>query len=183
MFDEFFAHEPAWRNLEVVMRFQSVKRWHMIDTTRGQTLAEHSANVSLLLFVIGVQCPQMFFGPAPMLMAYGLLHDLPEVLTGDIPTMTKGYVEHLDKLEDAVLPKLFEVGDPLPHVKMLIKLCDLADGIRFMRLHGIGITADHAKDGLKNQLDMMVQKLASVAPPEVVQHVNAYVMFYAYEYS
>lgn len=183
MFDEFFGHEPAWRDLEVVMRFQSVKRWHMIDTTRVQTLAEHSANVCLLLYVIGVKCPGMYFGPAAGLMPYGLVHDLPEVLTGDIPTMTKGHLSGLDELENIVLPQTFDLG-PIPSkIKMLVKLCDLADGIRFIRAHGIGTTAAHAQDGLKHQLDMMFDKFEAQVPQEVTLHVKAMVMFYAYEFS
>jgi hypothetical protein len=59
----FNAYPVDKAGIETVMRLHSVKRWHMIDTTRIQTLAEHSANVALLAFYIARTAPRMFFGP------------------------------------------------------------------------------------------------------------------------
>lgn len=181
--NEFYAFQNEDRGLEAVVRFHSVKRWHMIDTTRNQTLAEHSANVTLLAFYIAKKCPEMFFGPADSVVAAALVHDIAEVFMGDIPTITKPYLDRnaLNELENTVMPKVFEVECD-EKVKLLVKLCDLADGIRFIRVHGVDTTAQHAQAGLSRQF---IDKLADsrrIWPEKVADFVGHSVNFYAYEY-
>lgn len=173
--------------LEAVVRFHSVKRWHMIDTTRQQTLAEHSANVALLVYHISSQCPHMYFGPSGHAATYALLHDLPEVYTGDIPSHTKGFIDGIAELEVAVTPDYMvpksTVGVTSHGLNALTKLCDLADGIRFIRLHGVGATAKHAEAGLAGKFAAAITRAKDDWPAEVSDYVSKQVMLYAYEYS
>jgi len=181
MSNPFYAYGNDRADLEAVMRFHAVKRWHMIDTTRQQTLAEHSANDALLAFVIANKAPRMFFGPAENVTTAALVHDLGEVFTGDIPSHTKSAgVLHtrLHQLEQATLPKSLNII-PDDHIKGLIKVCDLADGIRFVRLHGVDITAKHAQIGLENQFSELIRVVAW--PSDVIDHVRSQAVFYAYE--
>lgn len=178
--DTHYAYGHDRAALEAVMRLQSVKRWHMIESTRIQTLAEHSANVAMLTYVVTKTCADMFFGPAENASAQALIHDVSEAFTGDIPTHTKRYLNsRLTDFEDQVTPTVFQCAVPV-EVRQLIKICDLADGIRFVRLHGVDITAKHAQKGLEEQL---VRKLneAEVWPQEVQRHVTESIRFYAYE--
>ena len=171
--------------LEAVMRFHSVKRWHMIDTTRIQTLAEHSANVALLAWYIAHTSPLVYFGTASGAAACGLLHDLPEVFTGDIPSHTKRHLDeegHVARLEQRVLPAVFDIIQ-MESCRQLVKICDIADGIRFIRLHGVDITAQHAQDGLEDQLERLKAVVEDDWPEAVFEHVFKNVMFYAYEFS
>lgn len=181
--DDFYAYGETAANLEAVMRFHAVKRWHMIDTTRQQTLAEHSANVALLAYTIAKSAPHMFFGGGTTVVAHALLHDLPEVFTGDIPSHTKRNIQGVTELENLVLPAFFnELSSE--NVRMLIKFCDLADGIRFIRLHGVDITSRHAREGLERQLLALRQRANEANwPPEILVHVSKMVHFYAYEIS
>jgi 5'-deoxynucleotidase YfbR-like HD superfamily hydrolase len=164
------------------MRLHSVKRWHMIDTTRVQTLAEHSANVAMLAFVVAKTCPRMFFGPAENVAAYAMMHDIGEAFTGDIPTHTKKYITNgqLKALEDNVTPALFKVDVSLDQ-KKLIKFCDLADGIRFIRLHGVDVTAEHAQAGLEEQMQWKIQESWEEWDRDIADHVRFTTRFYAYE--
>jgi len=121
MSNPFYAYGDDRSELESVMRFHAVKRWHMIDTTRQQTLAEHSANVALLAYVIANGAPQMFFGPAEGVTTAALVHDLGEVFTGDIPSHTKvagALHSRLSHLEKTTLPKALCLV-PDDHVKGL----------------------------------------------------------------
>lgn len=170
-------------DVEAVVRFSGVKRWHMINTQITQTLAEHSANVALLAFLIAKTTPGMFFGDSHSVATHALIHDLSEVFTGDIPTPTKRYIAGLDDLERKVTPTIFETR-PGKNQKMLIKLCDLGDGIRFIRLHGVDSTGQHAMNGLNAQYQQLKKDIVltddSVAWPRLVQDhvfekVNAYV--------
>lgn len=180
MLNKFLAYEPKRHALESVMRLQAVKRWHMIDTTRAQTLAEHSANVAMLVLLISKTAPINFFSGHAVIAA--LVHDLPEAFTGDIPSHTKKYLDGIHELEHATMNKVFDI-DMNDHDRLLIKLCDLADGIRFIRLHGVDMTADHARDGLEAQMQVKFDKdiVALEWPEHLVSHVKDHLVFYAYE--
>ena len=172
-----FPHDPE---IESVMRFGSVKRWHMLDTTKIQTLAEHSANVALLAHVIAYTAPGMHFGPSRDVALYALLHDIAEVFTGDIPTPTKRHLVGLDALETKVVSSILR-WEASEDIRIMVKLCDLADGIRFIRLHGVGPTGRHAMEGLIEQFDVLAIKAVSIWPPEVLSHVIEKAWFYAHE--
>lgn len=177
--NEFYANGEQRAGIEAVQRMQAVKRWHMIDTTRQQTLAEHSANVALLAWYIATTAPGMHFGPSDRIASLALRHDLAEVYTGDIPSHSKRHLAGLDELEDAVLPFVFKSDGVLPDQTLLIKLCDLADGIRFVRLHGVDITSKHAEDGLYKQLDAKLAE-ATRWPSPVLYYVTDAIRFYAF---
>lgn len=183
MAPEFQAYQKEDPALEAVMRFHAVKRWHMIDTTRTQTLAEHSANVALLAFYIAKEAPGMFFGPSEAVAVAGLIHDVPEVFMGDIPTVTKPHLNSIavKNLEFMLTPPPFvERADD--NTKLLVKLCDLADGIRFIRNHGVDVTARHAEAGLSQQFIAKLAHMRTIWPEEVAAFVTHAVNFYAYEY-
>jgi hypothetical protein len=186
----FFAYGQENAALEIVMRLHSVKRWHMIDTTRNQTLAEHTANVSLLAYTIAYTIGYPTFSHPSMIAMMGLFHDLGETVIGDIPTHTKqalgGARKHIDALESSVLPTMFNYTDitagPLPW-RLLVKVCDLADGIRFIRLHGVDVTARHAKEGLEAQLKERFEEAKEHWPEKDHVVVARMIHFYAYELS
>lgn len=180
--DTFYAYGIERAGIETAMRFHAVKRWHMIDTTRQQTLAEHSANVALLAYYLAMSSPLMWFGPATVVATLALIHDLAEAFTGDIPTHTKRLVEGVDQLEGRVLPSMFQLEAPR-NIRMLIKICDLVDGIRFIRLHGVDVTSRHAQEGLEAQLAEKFKDAEEEWPAEVVLHVRTNAKFYAYEFS
>lgn len=182
--NKFLAYGPERHTVETVMRLHAVKRWHMIDTTRQQTLAEHSANVALLAMMIARTAPIEYFDTWAVVAAAALVHDLEEAFTGDIPTHTKKHLQGLSGLEDSVRHPAFNVGVN-GNTKNLIKLCDLADGIRFVRLHGVDLTAEHAKEGLEDQLleRFYVAEHDLKWSEHLLQHVRNQVMFYAYEVS
>lgn len=182
MSNEHYAYGPEWADVETVMRLHAVKRWHMIDTTRVQTLAEHSANVAALVFGIARACPDMYFGPSLEAAGLALFHDVDEVFTGDIPTHTKRQLKGVKELERRTTPGTFWL-EPPERLRPLIKMCDLADGIRFIRLHGVDVTAKHAREGLEAQLFNLREQVRAEWPKEVFLHVGRWTAFYAYENS
>lgn len=184
MLSKFLAYEPARHALESVMRIQAVKRWHMIDTTRTQNLAEHSANVAMLAMLIALTASIEFFDTYTHVGAVALVHDLPEAFTGDIPSHTKKMLSGVDALERLVTPRHF-ILEARTSTMMLIKMCDIADGIRFIRLHGVDMTAVHAQKGLEEQMLKIFQSAKNDYdwPDHVIQHVKDHLIFYAYEHS
>lgn len=162
----------------------AVKRWHMIETTRIQTLAEHTANVGLLAWTIAHNSPGTFFQPLDVLLS-AMVHDLAEVFLGDIPTHSKPLigVPAIKAAESQVLPTIFRRQEAIKgsSESLLIKLCDLADGIRFIRLHGVDVTARHAQEGLEAQLANKFAEAGWEWPAPVFTHAFNLVVFYAYE--
>ena len=150
--DDFRVDTAVESGIEAVTRFQSIRRWHMVDTSRTQSIAEHSANVALLAYYIAHTCPDRYFGAAGQILLPALVHDLPEVFMGDIPTHTKKHLKGIDELEEMLTPPefLYEAPD---HHHLLIKLCDLADGIRFIERFGVDRVAIFAMQGLHAQLE------------------------------
>lgn len=168
--------------LEAVTRFQSIKRWHMIDTTRTQSIAEHSANVALLAYYIAVSAPGMYFGAGQTVLAPALLHDLPEVFCGDMPTHTKKYINGIKELEEKLTPAEFRPGMVCSDdQKLLIKLCDLADGMRFIEKYGVDRVAIFAMNGLDAQLQIKLTEARSRWPEEVFNVVNDIITKYLYQ--
>lgn len=180
MSNEFCVMRKGDAPIEAVMRLHSVKRWHMIDTTRTQNLAEHTANVAMLTLLLARTAPGMYFDVGDAVMA-ALVHDIGEVFVGDIPTMTKPYLTGIAELELEVTPKVLQTNVQAKE-KLLIKICDLADGIRFIRTHGVDITAKHAQEGLEARLrQCYIQAAGDHWPAEVVSRVRHVVNVYAYE--
>lgn len=181
---KFLAYEHEYHGLEAVMRLQSVKRWHMIETIRTQTLAEHSANVAMLAALIAHTAPIEYFSSPGDISIMALVHDMPEAFTGDIPSHSKKHVSGVDSLEKSVMPKQLARIAPTPSSNdaVLLKLCDLADGIRFIRIQGLDGTAVHAQEGLESQLTAKRMEMDTLGWPEHIRsHVMRHVLFYAYE--
>lgn len=183
--DEFYAYAEKFRGLEAIMRMQAVKRWHMIEATRTQTLAEHSINVALLAYHIAYTVPDHIFKVDLSFVMAALTHDMPESFTGDIPTYTKARIAGIKELEEDVMPVDFADYMISADARMLIKLCDIADGIRFIRLHGVDLTAKHAQKGLEQRLEKKYDeaKFDLHWPHTVFKHVITCLTFYAYENS
>jgi len=176
-----YPHNPE---LEVVMRMSAVKRWHMIDTTRTQNLAEHTANVALLSWLIAHSAPTIFFNPTQVLLS-AMVHDLGEAFLGDTPTHSKALIgkDLINRIESSILPAVYsaQIAEKDSPEAQLLKMCDLADGIRFVRLHGVDMTATHAQEGLEQQLSRLFTITAGEWPDEVWEFVYSNIVFYAYE--
>lgn len=182
---DHYAYGLDHTELEAIMRFHAVKRWHMIDTTRIQTIAEHSANVAALAYLIADKAPCCYFGMASGICTYALFHDMGETFTGDVPTPSKAFGDIrplFRELEQTLLPSVFQLN-VTDAARDMVKLCDLADSIRFIRLHGVDVTARHARTGLETQYRERIHVACETWPREVSEFVARSLQFYAYEFS
>lgn len=91
--------------LSEVMKLSNIKRWGIVEMSREQSVAEHSYNVAILSVAINNQIPENERDTKiDVLLEWALYHDLPEIMTGDIPTTIKKFID-LDKFDAKVLPK------------------------------------------------------------------------------
>lgn len=125
--------------VEDELSLSGVTRWHLVDTLKTQSVAEHSYNVMVIARAIYDSLPvtmasEPHSNGVPIKMAdvlyLAMNHDLDEVMTGDIPSPTKRYLrEQTKSLSDFALGKIMG-GDHVPQwgvdnrVDLIVKLAD-----------------------------------------------------------
>lgn len=172
-----------------LMRLQSVKRWGIIETTRPQSVAEHSFNVLWVALAVAYEYNQIVQeansqhrGPvrpidiAPASILGILLHDAEEVLTGDIPTPAKSVLksfsdEHLfARIKHTLGPEVVfsrTVHDPETYDTMLmyvIKIADLIESHYFLSQYGAGSHSERVSGELNARLFDYVRELDRIHP-------------------
>ena len=93
-------------------RMKHIDRWALMRNTRRENLSEHSADVAAIAHAIALIKNTRFGGAvnAERAAFLGLYHDMPEIITGDMPTPVK---YHSDALHDAFLQVENEACDRL----------------------------------------------------------------------
>lgn len=130
--------------LQDILRAGTIKRWHIVNTARVQTNAEHQYNVAILTQEI---CRRLGYAPSVslQLVALALVHDAGECKTGDIPTPAKRMLRSkLGAAFDAALA-VFDVENtqllPVPY-KTVLKCADYLDSMLFLKENKVGRHAD-----------------------------------------
>ena len=106
-----------------------VKRFHTVETIGQQTVAEHSFNVCLILLFItnGTASSE--------LLKAALYHDLPELITGDIPATAKWKSEALSLALTEVeqrFEKDFDLSVEISDSeKLLLKWADMYELVQY----------------------------------------------------
>lgn len=130
-------------------RASHIKRWHIVNTTVQQNLAEHQYNVATISLALRTRI-RGGVPPADFVLA-ALFHDAAEIRYGDIPTPGKQFIkafvddrELFDNMDSGILPSIpfsnFGVIDDLD--EKIIKLADLIEAAWWIRENGAGA---HAK--------------------------------------
>ena len=143
-----------------MLRAGSVKRFHIVNTTRVQTLAEHQYNVAIFAAEI---CRLMGFDDQTIasVTQLALLHDIGEVRTGDIPTPTKKVLRGAFGSDfDGVLAQFdaVDVSDLPAHIKAILKCADYLDSMFFLGEHKVGRHADAVMADILNDADDFFRK-------------------------
>lgn len=144
-------------NLRHRLRACHVKRWHIVECTKIQTVAEHSFNVAVIAEAI---CKAI--GAEKELRdevrEYAIHHDIPEVVLGDLPTSVKAVFG-----DDAIgeVEKVAEMLDPLSatnsfEVHRVVKLADLLDSVIFLAQHGVGTHARKVREVIIKDIGMLM---------------------------
>jgi hypothetical protein len=116
---------------------QGVKRWHTLELSAPQSLADHHWAVTMLLKMI---CPDAL----PVMTDWAMVHDMDELVSGDIPGHFKagmdekvlaGLNEEIHKRMPEWWRKLYWRAHLPNHGPYLLalKACDVADQARVAR--------------------------------------------------
>jgi len=108
-----------------------IKRWSIVRTIRSQSVAEHSYYVALmvprLLREYGVEDPKILLHA----VEYALMHDMNEVLTGDIATPIKKRLQP-DVFDNMSIEFGMKPAHPGELVMAAIKVADLFEAAAFL---------------------------------------------------
>jgi len=157
------------------LRACHVRRWHIVQTKREQTLAEHSFAVAV---ISGSLAAAMHWGGLLhserklSLLQHSLSHDILEVRTGDMPTPFKRVLEQvagkdvIDRAETLVDSDTAGTARTLANTQTdaIVKLADQIEAIFFLQDNGVGSHAIQVLDGLRKILADMVTEYESKFP-------------------
>lgn len=78
-------------------RMKNINRWSLMRNTSNESLSQHSHEVSALSHILAVLRNCRFGGNVNTERAalLGIYHDMPEILTGDMPTPVKYFNEEI----------------------------------------------------------------------------------------
>lgn len=148
-------------NLATQLRLSAVKRWGIVEMSRQQSVAEHSYNVTLVaLNLVGASVGHKGFSKEDesLLLTLCLVHDMPEVFSGDIPSTIKGaFKEELDDWETTSFPAFSATNASVhkrnPNIKLVIKVADIMESIIFAERYCIDIRKGRIIAGLYADID------------------------------
>jgi len=131
-----------------ILRASGVTRWHIVRTVRPQSLAEHTFDVVFIARAIakiaGVDDYEI--------IKAALLHDLDEIITGDIPTPTKKRARdngwELNDLYEKVTGRELSEDESL-----IIQLADKMADLYWLWLHALGPHSNQVYEQMAEQFN------------------------------
>ena len=120
-------------NIQESLKLAQVKRYAICHMNRDQSVAEHSFNVTLIAIDLLTSTDQKDEGLYWEVIGYSLMHDMDEVLTGDIPSPFK---RRLRAECPGAIPILD--GEPKASKKArdIVKMADYLESIHYIREFG-----------------------------------------------
>lgn len=172
------------------LRSRNVKRWHTCDTVKEQTVADHSHGVGILaeemlerLFINSENNPTI--EDRYYVLKYSQVHDLPEIICGDLSSVFKRWLSQtsidfdgiLNFVEAKLVPELNilkEVFAAKPYLATVCKIADILEGYSFITL-SMGLDAQHNKHIIEKLDDALanIEEVNTKAHPELNWHAIA----------
>lgn len=144
-----------------ILRASGVTRWHIVRMARPQSLAEHTFDVVMIARAIakiaGIDDYEI--------IKAALLHDLDEIITGDIPTPTKVRARANGwELND--LYKDITGRELSPDESLVVQLADKLADLHWLWLHALG---PHSNRVYENMADKYNNHVRSESIPDNVR--------------
>lgn len=165
------------------MRSGHVKRWQIVRVGREQTIAEHMYRVYHIAAEI---CDRMGVDGErkDRAVRWALMHDLPEVITGDIATPTKQAMRQAipgkDPLRNVELSLDSDYRELYVHLKKhdamaldIVKAADLIEAIDFLVTEAMGSRSIEVLADLRKRFIAFMQECQRVHPDFQWYHAMA----------
>lgn len=149
--------DPIRLTLRDKLRSRNTTRWHTVLTSIKQNVSEHSHCMAIIAEALLVALYPA--GKAPSIderywvLKYSIEHDLPEILTGDMPSVIKLYFKRvlpdfstvLQALEYRAVPELKTLSEQAKqyiHLPFVCKAADLMEAYSYF-LFAKGLDEQH----------------------------------------
>lgn len=175
------THDPIRLTLRDKLRSRNTVRWHTVLTNIKQNVSEHSHCMSIiaeaLLEAIYPKGQQPTIDERYWVLKYAIEHDLPEILTGDMPAVIKLYFKKvlpefgavLNALEYRAVPELkalSETAKQFIHLPFVCKAADLIEAYSYF-LFAKGLDHQHNDvviSKLHQALNELVENAKTLCP-------------------
>ncbi len=105
----------AYSFFAMLSRMKNIRRWALMRNTRSENICEHSHEVAVIAHALALITNRHYGGnvDAEKCVMLAVYHDVPEILTGDMPTPVKYYNpairEAYRQVEESACNKLIEM--------------------------------------------------------------------------
>lgn len=102
----------AYSFFAMLSRMKNIRRWALMRNTRSENICEHSYEVAVIAHALALMTNRHYGGQVNVeeCVMLAVYHDVPEILTGDMPTPVKYYNpsirEAYKQVENAACDKL-----------------------------------------------------------------------------
>ena len=135
-----------------ILRASGVTRWHIVRTVRPQSLAEHTFDVVMIARAIAKNAGYDDYE----IIKAALLHDLDEIVTGDIPTPSKKRArENGWELND--LYKSITGREITDDESLIIQIADRMADLHWLWLHALGPHANKVYELLATEFNNWIR--------------------------
>ena len=99
----------------MLSRMKNIRRWALMRNTRSENICEHSHEVAVVAHALALMTNRHYGGQLDVnrCVLLAVYHDVPEILTGDMPTPVKYYNpairEAYRQVEQSACDKLLEM--------------------------------------------------------------------------
>lgn len=151
------------------LRIGHIRRWHNVNTTRQQTVAEHCFMVMLIALHLYCKLRKddsvTHWDQEMLILLIGaMFHDAPEAAGGDTPTPAKRLLRELtgdpklfDRLDEFLMPELPYLGGQVPEaLQIFIRVADKVEAYHFIHDNGAGPHAEIVLHGARRGLEDLV---------------------------
>ena len=105
----------AFSFFAMLSRMKNIRRWALMRNTRSENICEHSHEVAVVAHALALLTNRHYGGQVDVnrCVLLAVYHDVPEILTGDMPTPVKYYNpairEAYRQVEESACDKLLEM--------------------------------------------------------------------------
>ena len=155
----------------------TVTRWHSVNCHRYPSVAEHSCLVALYAREIASRVyPDLSAEDQVLLYELALMHDLSEVVTGDMPSPIKRQLKNvfpprkspIDKLEASICPDAASrehiAKTERSHIYFCMKLSDILDAMVVIKQEGKGPVANLIEQERTVAFESLLEKAQTECP-------------------
>ena len=155
----------------------TVTRWQSVNCHRYPSVPEHSCLVALYVReIVSRVYPSLSVRDQVLLHELALMHDLSEVVTGDMPSPIKRQLKivfplgesPIDRLEASICPDAASrehlAKSECPHIYFCMKLSDILDAMVVIKQEGKGPVAKWIEQERTKAFDALLDRAQSVCP-------------------